>query len=49
MAAGETIALDGRLDEGIWKRAVPAGDFVQQDPDNGQPATEPTEVRIAYD
>ena len=49
MASGESILLDGVLDEGIWKRALPAGDFVQQDPDNGQPATERTEVRIAYD
>jgi hypothetical protein len=45
----ELIKLDGILDEPAWKRAVPASDFRQQDPDNGQPATEPTEVRIVYD
>src|SRR5581483_971981 len=44
----EQIVLDGRLDEEVWRRAVPAADFVQQDPDNGKPATEPTEVRIVY-
>jgi hypothetical protein len=44
----ETIVLDGRLDEGPWKRAVPAAGFVQQDPDNGEPATEQTEVRIIF-
>jgi len=44
----ETIVLDGRLDEEVWRRAVPAADFIQQDPDNGQPATEPTEVRIVF-
>src|SRR5687767_7692146 len=44
----ETIELDGRLDEGPWRRAVPATGFVQQDPDNGRPATEQTEVRIIY-
>jgi hypothetical protein len=44
---GERIVLDGRLDEGVWKRAAPAKDFVQIDPQNGTPATEPTEVRIA--
>jgi hypothetical protein len=49
MTSGESIVLDGRLDDEIWTRTQPAGDFVQQDPDNGQPATEPTEVRIAYD
>lgn len=46
---GERINLDGALDEGVWKRAMPARDFIQVDPQNGQPATEPTEVRIAYD
>ena len=46
---GESITLDGRLDEPFWTRVVPAGDFMQRDPVNGQPATEPTEVRIAYD
>ena len=49
MTSGESIVLDGRLDDAIWTRAQPAGDFVQQDPENGKPATEPTEVRIAYD
>ena len=46
---GESLMLDGRLDEPVWARAEPAGDFVQIDPDNGQPATERTEVRIAFD
>lgn len=49
MAPGESITLDGRLDEGVWMRAVPATNFMQQDPRNGQPATEQTEVRIVYD
>src|SRR5687767_9770919 len=49
LAEGERIVLDGRLDEAIWRRAVPAADFVQIDPSNGSPATEPTEVRIAFD
>jgi hypothetical protein len=46
---GEDVALDGRLDEPFWRRAVPAANFIQQDPQNGRPATEPTEVRIAFD
>jgi len=46
---GESIALDGRLDEPVWSRALPGGDFMQVDPDNGRPATEKTEVRIALD
>ena len=44
----EAIVLDGRLDEAVWRRAVPATNFIQQEPDNGRPATEETEVRIVY-
>ena len=33
----------------VWQRADPAADFIQIDPDNGRPATEPTEVRIVFD
>ena len=49
MATDESIVLDGRLDEDVWMRAVPATNFLQRDPDNGQPATEQTEVRFVYD
>ncbi|MBI2185636.1 MAG: carbohydrate binding family 9 domain-containing protein [Acidobacteria bacterium] len=48
LADGESIALDGRLDEPFWSRAVPAADFMQIDPANGTPATERTEVRIVF-
>ena len=48
MSETETVTLDGRLDEDIWMRAVPATNFIQMDPNNGQPATEQTEVRIVY-
>jgi hypothetical protein len=44
----EALVLDGRLDEPFWSRAIPAKDFIQVDPLNGEPATEPTEVRIAF-
>ena len=49
LADGDAIRLDGRLDESFWARVTPAANFVQVDPENGQPATERTEVRIAYD
>jgi hypothetical protein len=44
----ESIAMDGRLDEAAWGRADPATDFRQSDPQNGDPATERTEVRILF-
>jgi hypothetical protein len=42
------IALDGRLDEAAWAGATPATSFLQFDPQNGQPATQRTEVRFLY-
>src|SRR5262245_29804591 len=42
----EHIALDGNLEESAWQRAIPAGNFTQQDPDVGMPATQRTEVRF---
>jgi hypothetical protein len=48
MNDGERITLDGIFDEPVWKRARPADDFIQVDPSNGRPATEATEVRIAF-
>ncbi len=46
---GETILLDGLLDEPVWQRAVPAADFIQQDPILGGTPTERTEVHFAFD
>jgi RluA family pseudouridine synthase len=43
------IVIDGALDEDVWSRAMPATGFIQSDPQEGQPATEVTEVRVAYD
>jgi len=39
--------FDGRVDES-WMALEPATGFVQQLPQEGQPASEPTEVRIGY-
>src|SRR5688572_31482146 len=49
MADDERLRMDGRLDEPFWRRAQPAADFIQVDPNNGVRVTEPTEVRIAFD
>jgi Domain of unknown function (DUF5916)/Carbohydrate family 9 binding domain-like len=43
------IQLDGRLNEPIWRTAPPATDFRQAQPHEGQPATQRTEVRFAFD
>jgi hypothetical protein len=42
------IKLDGKLTEPIWKSA-PVNDFTQKDPNEGKPASEKTEVWVAYD
>ena len=43
------IHLDGVLDEADWGEVQPFGNFIQTDPHEGLPATQPTEVRILYD
>ena len=43
------ITLDGRLDEPAWGASTPATAFRQSEPNEGQPATQPTEMRILYD
>ena len=40
--------LDGTLDDPLWQSAKTIGDFRQQEPYEGQTATERTEVRILY-
>ncbi len=43
------VRVDGALDDEVWQRAQPVGGFVQSEPQEGQPATEETFVRLAYD
>ena len=43
------VYIDGLLTEPVWKTAAPAKDFVQQQPEEGKPATEKTEAYVAYD
>ena len=42
-------SIDGRLDDAVWRRATRITEFVQQQPLDGEPATEETELYIAYD
>ncbi len=43
------IVVDGVLDEPAWKDAPRAANFVQNEPREGQPATDATEVWVLYD
>jgi len=49
LGEADVIRLDGLPDEAVWERVQPATGFLQRDPNNGDPATERTEVRIVYD
>ena len=40
--------LDGLVSERMWQRIEPATDFIQQNPDEGEPSPERTEVRFAF-
>lgn len=43
------IVIDGKLTEGAWDSVEPATDFIQVQPQHGQPATQQTEIRVLYD
>jgi hypothetical protein len=45
----EPIQIDGVLDEAVWQTLTPTSGFRQRWPVDGSPATEQTEVRVAYD
>ena len=44
-----TIKVDGKLDEEVWSQIDPISEFTQTTPDEGQPVSQRTEVRIFYD
>jgi hypothetical protein len=45
----EAVRMDGRLTEAIWRTAPAVTRFTQREPNEGQPAIENSEVRVAYD
>ncbi len=45
----EEIKIDGLLNESAWPLAQPASDFLQEQPNEGAPASEKTEVRVLFD
>ena len=46
---GESLIVNGFLDEEVWLQAPPLSEFLQTLPFEGEPVTERTEVRIVYD
>ena len=50
LAAGSSApVIDGRVDDEAWTHVEPYSTFTQQDPIEGAPASERTEVRVLYD
>ena len=47
--ATEPPRIDGRLDDALWRSALHVNELVQQNPVEGAPATEPTDLWLAYD
>jgi hypothetical protein len=47
--ANTPVEIDGVLDDAAWEEATIVDSFTQQEPSNGEPATERTEVRVLYD
>jgi hypothetical protein len=47
--ATDPVTVDGRLDDPAWASVPPFADFTQRDPEEGQPASERTELRLLYD
>ena len=45
-AEADSPVIDGRVNEAVWQNVTPFTNFTQQDPSEGAPASEKTEVRI---
>jgi len=45
----DPMTLDGVLDEGVYARIKPIDGFLQQEPHEGQPATQKTDVWLLFD
>ena len=46
---GEPLNFDGRLDDAVYDRVAAVSGFIQQEPLEGQPASEETEVWVFFD
>jgi hypothetical protein len=45
----DPVIIDGTLEESIWQTAPAISGFLQRDPNEGEPASQKTYVRVAYD
>jgi hypothetical protein len=45
----EPISIDGKLDDAVYDRVPAVSDFIQQEPNEGAPATEKTEAWVFFD
>ena len=41
--------IDGKLDDPCWQEAAQTGDFIQFEPNSGEPASHKTKVYLLYD
>src|SRR5258708_13042052 len=46
--ASTPIVVDGRLDEPAWHEATALGDFLQRDPNQGEPPPGPPHLRLLF-
>lgn len=46
---GERPVIDGVVDDAVWMDVEPFSAFIQQEPSEGQPSTERTELRFLLD
>jgi hypothetical protein len=49
LVEGERPVIDGRVNDAVWARTEPFSAFIQQEPNQGEPATERTEIRFLLD
>ena len=49
LPAGQAPRMDGKLDDDVWRLAPAYGNFIQRDPDVGDPSTHKTEFKVLYD
>ncbi len=46
---GQPLTLDGLLDEPVYENVPPVNGFIQQEPNEGAPATEDTDLWVLFD